>query len=134
MVKVVVSIKPYRHLPLTAGLFAMSSRSTPKAIRYARKYTSRTRGANRRFRFNALEREDEKRSYRSIWGIESVNQTRFREVVNLLRPNPAINNNQLPKVAIRWPILLSPVASRGRLNLRRHALLCNESAGTRRLF
>ncbi len=67
-------------------------------------------------------------------GIESVNQTGFREVANLLRPDPAINNNLLPKVAIRWLILLSLVSSPGRLNLRRHALLCNESADTRRLF
>jgi len=67
-------------------------------------------------------------------GIEAINQTGFWEVANLLRPDPAINNNQLPKVAIRWLILLSPVALRGRLNLRRHALPCNESADTRRLF
>lgn len=33
-------------------------------------------------------------------GIESVNQTEFREVANLLCPDHAINNNQLPKVAI----------------------------------
>ena len=39
--------------------------------------------------------------------------SQFREAVKLLRSEPANNLNQLPEVAIYWPILLSPAASPG---------------------